>query len=290
MIDFTTKILCVGLKTSCLGTTLQDEEATTEVLVAKSANRGSLAVKKTRLPKAMQPFKKLRGEARRFINSMTLPGISPDLRILPASRLATVQQTIAEFQARDEALIKKLVEEYETHKMQDRVDLGDCFLESDYPPRENLSQFFGINLIVCDMPKGDYERVAGLSEAAVQSMQDSHQKLLAEIGASAKSEVYKQLVKLIGHIAEKLSDTNAKAFHESTFTNLTEYLALVPDLNITNDPELAAMATEAKEKLSLSMRIVKDSQFLRADAAEKAKDILKRFGAQGSGRKLLGAA
>lgn len=288
MSTFANKVLCVGLRTSCLGTTAQDQEATEEVLAKNGAQRGSMRVTKTVLADAIKPARKRRATARKWFNSVTLPGVSDDLRITTPARLPEIQAEIARLRQEDEDWLNEvLIPNYDVFKQQDRLKLNGAFDPSLYPDPQDLHQHFNILLTVTDMPSGDYARVQGLDAAAKQQMEQQHQKMLQSIGQQARNEVMGKLAKLIGHVAEKLSNPDAKAFHETTFTNLKEYLAIVPDLNITGDPQLEAIRKEAEERLNYSMSMVKQSVFLKEQAATAAKEIMTRFGAIGTGRKLV---
>jgi hypothetical protein len=280
------KVLCAGLKTSCLGTTLTDEAVTTEVLARHGAQKGAMRVTKTRLKDAMESFKKLRSEARRYFNGETLPGISDDLRIIPSARLGKLQDKIAEFRSRDAELLGKLLTNYAAEIEKDRAVLGDRFDISLYPAPDALGQHFDLRLIVCDLPSGDYARVAGLDEAARAQMQKEHDAMLTQVSVAARNEVMHKLTDLIQNVADKLSNPDAKVYRESTFENLKEYLDKVQELNITNDPVIEAMRAEAATKLNLSMKVVRDSEVLKEQAAADAKAILGRFGALGN-RKLV---
>jgi hypothetical protein len=283
--DLQAKVLCTGLKTTCLGTSLSDEDVTNEVLARHNAHKGAMRVTKTRLKDAIDPFKKLRGEARRFFNGETLPGISDDLRIIPSSRLERLRAKIREFNDRDAALLATLRANYAAEIEKDRAALGDRFDAALYPAAETLGQHFSIQLTVCDLPQGDYERIAGLDADARERMRQEHEAMLVQVGVNARSEVMKKLTGLIQTVAEKMSDPDAKVFHASTFDNLAQYLDQVRELNVTNDPVIEALRAEAAAKLSLSMDTVKRSAALKAKVAEDAKSILNRFGAMGA-RKL----
>ncbi len=280
------KVLCVGLKTSCLGTTLTDEDVTTEVLQRHNATRGAMRVTKTRLKDALDHFKKLRGEARRFFNNETLPGISDDLRIIPSSRLGKVQEQIAQYNEQDAALLAHLRANYAEEIEKDRAALGDRFDASLYPAADALGQHFSIRLTVCDLPSGDFDRIAGLDEAAKAQMKVEHDAMMVQVGVNARSEVLRKMTDLIKVVANKMSDPDAKAYHASTFDNLKEYLDQVVDLNVTNDPIIEAMRAEAASTLNFSMDQVKKSDLLKEQAAASAKSILSRFGAVGQ-RKLV---
>ena len=283
------KVLCVGLKTTCLGTSLTDKEVTNEVLANHNAIKGAMRVTKTRLKDAIDPFRKLRAEARNFFNRETLPGISDDLRLVPSSRLKRVQDKIADFNLRDGQLLSDLRVNYDVHVEKDRAALGDRFDPDLYPPLEVLGSYFSITLTTCDLPSGDFNRVIGLDEEAKERMKKEHEAMLVQVGVNARNDVMKTMTQLIQTLADKLSNPDAKVFHESTIENLKEYLDKVPDLNITNDPVLEELRKVASTKLNYTMGELKKSAILKERAAQDAKAILANFGAMGSGRKIIAA-
>jgi hypothetical protein len=278
MNNITNKVLCAGLRTTCLGNTLTDDEVTREVLVKHNAVKGSLRVTKTRLKDALEPFRKLRGEARRYFNSESLPGISEDLRIIPSSRLERVREKVREFNDRDAALLAELQQNYSAEIEKDRALLGDRFDISLYPSPDMLGQHFSIQLTVCDLPSGDYSRIAGLDETARERMRAEHDAMLVQVGVNARSEVMRKLTDLIQNVAEKMADPDVERYRNSTFDNLKAYLDQVQELNVTNDPIIEGMRAAAAEKLNTSMDVVKKSDVLKAKIAADARDILNRFG------------
>lgn len=281
------KVLCVGLKTSCLGTSLLDDEVTDEVTERHNAAEGALRVTKTRLKDAIAPFKKLRGEARRFFNANTLPGISDDLRIVPSARIETLRQRIEEFNRADAQLLSTLIDNYDNEVAKDRAALGDRFDARAYPSAEALGQFFSITLNVCDLPAGDYDRIAGLDTEARERMRKEHEAMLTNVAVNARNAVLRDATQLIRALADKMSDPDARVFRESTVENLKGYLDKMADLNITGDPVLDALRREATEKLNYTIDELRRSRALREKAAAQAQDILRRYSAPGEGRSLL---
>lgn len=281
------KVLCVGLKTSCLGTSLLDGDVTDEVVQRHNAADGALRVTKTRLKDAIAPFKKLRGEARRFFNANSLPGISDDLRIVPSARLETLRREVEKFNQQDAQLLANLRANYPAEIAKDRAALGDRFDPSLYPSEEALGQFFSITLNVCDLPAGDYDRVAGLDTEARERMKREHEAMLTNVAVNARNAVLRDATQLIRALADKMSDPDARVFRESTVENLKGYLDKMADLNITGDPVLEAIRKEATEKLNYSIEELRRSRSLREKAAAQAQDILRRYSAPGEGRSLL---
>ncbi len=272
------KVLCINVRTTCLGSTVTDADLTAGLLAQTNAKKGKLSAKKKILDEGTKPMRQLRGEVNRYIRSVTLPGISEDLRIVTPKRLAEVEKKIKEFQEQDAALVQELADHYAEHKAKDKEDLGGAYDENLYPPVENLAHFFTIRMTTCDLPSGDYFRVEGLSEEAIQKLKESHAKTLESVASVAQNEVHKKMLDLVSKIADKFSDPDAKRLHDSTLDNLHAYLAEVPDLNVTGDPQLDEMRQAALTKLNFTMEQVRMSTTLKEQAAAAAKEFVETFG------------
>lgn len=272
------KVLCVNLKTSCLGSTVTDAELTAGLRNQTGAEDGAVRATKKILEEATKPMRKLRSELRRYLNSVSLPGISDDLRIVTPKRLEEITKKLAEYEAEDAGLVSELAENYDAHKAKDKARLGTAYDEALYPPVENLPQFFTLRLTVCDLPQGDYFRVEGLTDEAIEKLKQQHEKTMAQVQAAAKNEVHKRFVEMLRRIADNLAKEDISKLHNTTFDNLIEFVDQVPDLNITNDPQLEAMRVEVKEKLNFTMAQVKASAVLKEKAQQAAKEILTKFG------------
>ena len=192
--SFTDKILCVGLRTSCLGTTAQDREATAKVAHDYDAEDGNYSVNKKILRDAIKPARQRRSAVRKWFKSMTLPGISEDLRITTPDQLLKIQEEIARVRDEDaEWLAGTFIPDYAANIDRDRPRLGAGFDPSLYPPVEDLAGHFDILLTVTDMPQGDYARVQGLTTATQAKMKEEHQKMLVSVGNQARNEVFRRL-------------------------------------------------------------------------------------------------
>lgn len=292
--DITKKVLCVNLKTSCLGTSFVDDFLTETLEVRTGAKKGKAKGSKKILGDGLKPIRQLIRGLRTYVAEVTLPGISPDLRIC-------TPKVLDEIRAEARRVEDKITEEInalsnhvtwgnpktaEASSMtkwrslieQDRIDLEQAFDEKDYPPIENLSSFFSIRLTTCDLPAGDYFRVEGLTDEAIQQLKADHARIMEQVKSAAKNEVSKKIVEMVQRIADNLSKEDISKLRATTFDNLLEYLAKVPDLNITGDPVLEQMRVEALEKLNYTMAQVKASHVLKEQAAEAAKEFLAAFG------------
>lgn len=300
------KVLCVNLKTSCLGTSFVDPTLTANLEHSTGADVGKVKGSKKILGNHLKPVRALLREARTYVNEASLPGISDDLRIVTPKRLAEIREHLADIETRMAEEIAKFSETvaYQPPPLpdgtpqapqemsrwlacieEDRVGLKEAFDPHDYPPLENLPTFFSVRLSVCDLPAGDYLRVEGLTDETIDKLKAEHSQMLERVGAAARNEVHKKLVEMLSRISENLDQEDISRLKSTTFTNLQDYLAKVPDLNITNDPQLEAMRVACTERLNVSMAAVKASAQLKERAKEAATEILSRFG--GGNRKIM---
>jgi|LauGreDrversion4_1035100.scaffolds.fasta_scaffold14851_7 hypothetical protein len=272
------KVLCVNLKKSCLGTSFVDPALTNTLETETGAQEGSVKGSKNILLGALKPMRSLLSSAGKFVRDNSLPGISNDLRIVTPAGLTKITtylktaetemaEEVADLQASWDALIEA-----------DRVRLDKAFDANLYPPKENLAAYFGLRLTVCDLPQGDYFRVEGLTEDAVAKLKADHAAMIDNVKAAAKNDLHKQLLTAVTRIAEGLDKEDISKLHNTTFTNLQELLAKVPDLNITNDPMLEELRKQAEASLNYQMDQVKKSAILKEQAQEAAKAILATYG------------
>lgn len=291
------KVVCINLKKKCLGTSFVDASLTASLEQSTGAEEGKVKGSKKILGKSLKPLQALIRQAGEIAKEISLPGISDDLRIITPSRLLELQGHIVEIEQKIAEEVAKFSDTvicdgqemtyYEALKHQDKEGLKAAYDPYDYPPIENLGLFFTLRLTVCDLPQGDYFRVEGLTEDAISKMKADHAKMIEAVSANAKNEVNKKLCELIGKVAERMSDPDSKIY-DTLFTNLQDYADKIPDLNITNDPQLEAMRVAVKETLNLNANQARASRTLKAQAATAAKDILAKFG--GGNRKILMAA
>jgi hypothetical protein len=60
-------------------------------------------------------------------------------------------------------------------------------------------------------------------------------------------------------------------------SNLSEILALVPDLNLRDDPQIAALAAQAAELTEFDAATLRDDPIARANVAQRATDLCSLF-------------
>lgn len=293
MKDFSSKVLCISLSASCLGTTSTDVPETEHVAARNNGSTRQLrAVRKIlcNRPKGLAiqgiaPIQKLQNAARTFWREHTSPGITGDARLGTPKQYEAITAEIETLRTRMAFAVETLSANWEEELAYDASPngLGDRFDPGLYPAKSQLADHFKINLVAVDFPKGDYSKFGFLADG----LKAQHEEMVTRIGLEARNEIRAKLAERLRQIIAKMEDEDAEKFHESTFTNLRDLLELVPDLNITEDPVIEEVRADCLHRLNFKMETVKKSWALRQSVAGQAKDILAKLG--GTGRRIIAA-
>ena len=113
---------------------------------------------------------------------------------------------------------------------------------------------------------------------------DATSQVRDELAESLKSdfqelmrEPFKRLHEVIQKVHAKLSDSDA-IFRDSLIDNVKDLIEVLPDLNITDDPELAKLIAAARKNICTSdVQALRDDGDYRTKVAKSAADILKQM-------------
>ena len=90
-------------------------------------------------------------------------------------------------------------------------------------------------------------------------------------------EALKIAVDRLNDYTRKEDNDEKRAYYESWVNNAKEMAALLPQLNLTNDPAITAIAEEIKQAMPESALFYKDNISQRKDAARKVNDIAAKL-------------
>ena len=96
---------------------------------------------------------------------------------------------------------------------------------------------------------------------------------------NAMENLWHRLYEVVERMAERLDDNNPRIF-KTLVTNIEELTGILPDLNLTGDPQLTDMCNDVKDKLCsyTAGQLKKDSR-VRKQTAANAKDIQRKMDA-----------
>lgn len=211
---------------------------------------------------------------RKFFYEMTLPWMSDGSRIISSK---AYMDFTAEFRARKasfDATVEAFLAVYPNLRVEAQSKLGDLFNDYDYPTEARLRTAFQCNVSFLPLPE--------VSDFRTEVSDDEKQAFLAsmrEVEANATREVWTRLHAVVSKAVEKLSAPDA-IFRDSLVANIQDLCALLPKLNVTDDPDLEAARLQVEALANaINPDLCRDNATERQDAAAKLKAISDSMGA-----------
>lgn len=276
------KAMLAGVRIAGWSARRIDQRVTDETNRAHNADADAGRYNKLLLSKnALAEINEIAGRVRREHYVRTLPWQDNGNRILSAAGYDSWTQTMRSLETAYHAAVDKFVANYPAYVDDARRRLNGMFSESDYPHPSEIGHKFSFRRQVWPMPDETDFRV---------DMTDGERaRIQAEIAADIESamrdamrDVYGRIAETVGAMATKLSsfrpaakkgDKSEGIFRDSLVENVRELVALLPTLNVTGDPALAALAARMETLCEHDAEALRDDAHLRAQTAVAAAEI-----------------
>lgn len=264
----------------------RDVEAKAEA--DSGAKHGTISARKSLLPgaAALDDIIKHAAAMRTWWNQVSAPWFDNGMRIYGIAGHFDIQTQFGDMARARDALVAKFMTEYTALREAARFDLNDLFNEQDYPsPSEVLSRFT-CRFEVMPLPDtADFRVIEGISEEEIARLTSEAEARAAERVAEASRTAVEKLHTAVKTMADRLAnyttqedaDTKGARFYDAWISNVQEMASLIPQLNITGDPALAALAKEAGELAKDKPDTYRFDRTKRTDASAKAADIASRL-------------
>jgi hypothetical protein len=227
---------------------------------------------------AIKAIEKMAGAARTFHYENTLPWSDTGARILPSMNFDHYSAQMRQLRADFERAVTQFADSYPVLVEDARALLNGMFNEQDYPHASSIKGRFGFSITIDPIPLAADFRV-DLAYDETERIRQEIETRVQEAQTEAMRSLWKRLYDAVKHMAEKLlkerEDGKSPIFHDTLVTNLCELAALLPRLNVTDDPNLEAMRKEVEDRLCVhDPQELRDQPGVRQEVAKDAKAIL----------------
>ena len=282
MTHLSDRALLVQLNVSQWTARKLDKKATKQVADDNGASRDAGNYHKKLLPMSdsLANIHTMTGDIRREFYTNTLPWGLENTHMLPTANYLHFMTTFRKRKADWDAVVRKFLADYPSLQHSAQRFLGGLYDPADYPDVADLRHKFSMDLVVMPVPTNDFR--VQLADDELAGIKADLQRRVEESSNIAMREAWQRLYDRVKHMVERLSklDDPKTRLHESTFEHITELCALLPRLNVTDDPNLEAMRSEVEAKLAgLSGDAVKQDPVFRQTKIDEAADIMARMGA-----------
>jgi hypothetical protein len=255
-----------------------DKEVTAQVNEAHGAEPDATRTNKQLIGKdsSYGILTKLIGEVRTWNYQNSLDWAT-GWRLLPTANFPTYSDKIREFHARFDDALADFVRDYPFLIERARMSLNGMFKESDYPAPHAVADKFQMSVDYAPVPaSGDFR--VDLEADVVASIENTVQDRIKIATETAVKDIQQRLVKAVGHMSDTLHNPTA-TFRDTLVVNLRELAALVPKLNITNDPDITDMVAAISGTLDVEPDTLRKDGAKRRETADNADKILDAMSA-----------
>ena len=232
--------------------TKHDRTISEEVAVRAQASSNAGRYMKHLLPKhATLELKQIESQARQSSYNLTMPWDRGRFRLLPVKLYDTYCRRLNQLADQYFDARKLFISTYDNHVAYAQAELGALFNPNDYPSPDNLVDRLTIAYRFAPVPDANHF-VAQLIESDIEQIKLDIANDIQEKINSAVQDVYQRIGDGVRLVSERLTpdaNGNPKTFRNTMIEHLVDLTAIVPALNITNDPVLATLCTQVKDAI-----------------------------------------
>lgn len=250
--------------------------------VALNRSHG-LNVEAARVNKNLLPFgvalervHAITGQIRKDFTKRTLPWGIDGMNILKATAYLDFITTVRDWKVEWQAAVDEFVTTYPQAVREAEVLLNTLFKPEDYPEPETIRDRFRFDVRFMPVPDqqdwridvGDAER-ARLAEAITAQV--------TEAEGRAVREAWQRVYDVVSRARERLAIPE-NVFRDTLVENAQELCALLPSLNVTDDPALERARQDIEGSLCrYTPDDLRNNPVVREDVAEKMADVMARM-------------
>lgn len=208
---------------------------------------------------ALNALGKLHSEARGSHYRLTLPSVDDGFRLLPCGREMEHSRTMQTYADKHTALVSDFLADYADESAQAPTRLNGLYDPAQWPSEDAVRGKFSFATRYLPVPE------AG-----------QWQDWLRETAEEGRTELRERVGAALRAMAGKLSVKDA-VFRDSLVANLADIVSLAADLNLTDDPEIAALAAQSAELARADPQTLRDNAAVRAATAQRAAELCSMF-------------
>jgi hypothetical protein len=227
-------------------------------------------------PDAINKVKAARTRARTFFFEKTSPWIDGGTRMLAAVLYMDVAKKMHEFRGEYETAVSELIRNYSKLKGEARKRLGNLYRDEDYPSEAALRKKFGWEMKVFPIPS-DKDFRLDLGTQATAEIRKQIEESVKAAAAVATKDLWVRLHDVVSALADKMREADP-TFRDSIIGNIKDLCALLPKMNIADDPRLEELRRKVEVDLStLNLGELREDKKARKKAVDAADELLKKM-------------
>lgn len=268
--SLSSKALLVSVNISVWTGRKLDRQATKTANTAHAAAESAGSYHKKLLPGAaeLELISTIASQARKYFYEQTLPWLSDGSRIIPSQNYIKFVNEFRAFRQKFDAAVNSFAAAYPALQQDAQYKLGSLYNPKEYPDPGQIFRKFSLEVNFLPMPDVSDFRVEISEQEKKEFLEKMHQ-----VEANAIKDCWGRLHQVVKTAADKLTQPDA-IFRDSLLSNINEIVALLPALNVSNDPALESSRREVESLVAgLSADVLRDNKTERQKAADSLSEI-----------------
>jgi hypothetical protein len=217
-------------------------------------------------------------KARGIHSAMTRPWEDDGARIIVLRKYQDYVTKMSLLKKDFEKAARDFVKLYPQMKAEAPALLGNMFNENDYPSASALKEKFSFDLETRDVQTaGDFR--AKINDETTKAIVADIEKRTKDRLSRVMNENWLEVYKVVEAMSIRLKSYGNEygSLRDAMIENIKEVAALLPDLNLTNDPALIDIQQRlVRELCAHSVEDLRKDVKARTAVAKSAKDIMKQ--------------
>lgn len=254
-----------------------DKEASRKVTEEANADSDAARVNKHLIPKeSMKPIVTAANSIRTHFYSNTLPWKDNGDRVISRAAffrfIEEHERLVGSFQNE----VQKFGDEgYPSAVEKAGFRMGDLHNPDDYPSPAEVKRRFYVNLDIDPVTEAADFRVQ-MDAKQTEAIKASMERAMNERVGRAMASVWERLGDVLGNFAERTK--TGSGIRVELVENLREIVNILPELNITNDPQLEVIRRQIEAKLTgYEASELRQDDTARSVAARDAQKIMDQM-------------
>ena len=271
--DLSAKVMIISLNISVFTGERVDHNVTAEIASKhRTTSHEAGRFSKQIIGKgALEAVRRVASEARAMHYDRTLPWSDQGGRLLSVTGYMQYTDAMRALRERFDAEVEMFMTAYPRLIEDARLRLNTMFDVNDYPAIDGLRHRFSFDVSASPLPTGK-NWFLDMAEDQMECLRLHADERLQQGVQDAVKDAFKRVADVTLAMSTKLADEKG-VFRDSLVGNVRELAELIPSLNITDDPSLAALQQSMQELTKFGPSVLRNDKRFRAEAADKAQLI-----------------
>ncbi len=221
------------------------------------------------------PLTEIANETRKWLNQNSIVWNSDGWRLVASTDYERVRSHLEGQKAKFLNEVDKLVQRRDELEANAQKKLKSLF--KGFPTADALRESFPFNIERDSVKDGADIRLRHVSPSVQAEIENEVNNRNAERTKDSVRQLVNRLLSVVQHAADTLSNEE-KVFRNSLVENIRDIVGLIPALNITGDPGIAAIGREIAEQLAKhDADSLRENKAVRREVASSAKSIADKL-------------